>query len=102
MQGVGMDDLGPLPGNEQNIALCRVKLHQPVLLPLFKLLEVILEPKYIIAVIYGTNGVVNYCVICEEPDLGETCIFEVIDEQEEEDRSENRPLRNTIGDWHSF
>ena len=71
-----------------------------VLLPLFKLLEVILES---IPVFYGTNSKVNYCVVCEEPDLGETCILgEVIDEKEDEDRSKDRPLGNTTGDWHSF
>ena len=61
-----MDDLGPLPGDAQNVALFWVKFHQLVLLPLFKLLKVLTES---IAVIYGTNGEVNCCVICEEQDL---------------------------------
>ena len=78
-----------------------MKLHQqPVLHPLFKLLEVILE---CITVFYGTNSKVNYCVICEEPDLGGTCILrEGIDEKEKEDRSVDRPLGNTTGDWYSL
>ena len=80
MQGVGMDDLGLLPGDVQNVALCRVKLQQPVPLPLFKLFEVI----------YQTNGEINYYVFCEKPDLGKTCLlWEVIDEQAEDDRSED-------------
>ena len=55
-----MDYFLSLFGDAEDIALCRMEFHQPVLFPLFQALEVFLESS---AVVYGADGEVGYCVV---------------------------------------